>query len=230
MIIRTLGNKENPVIIMIPGMFCTYEMPGIIAEYLKDDFCILLPTLDGHHKEEPIYHSKQEDASKIDIPVDRFLFDGGPFFHFPGFYRAFMAKKFMSFMKTTKGKPKEQAIDALMNDPFVKKLGGDSLEAYRGLMGGFCEVSQWIEKDSVRRISDTCYKCDLPDFPDDTVRRFVFLYSEKEPARIHTTSSIQNRSAHSHPHRSTHGALPYARTRTNQKDKTDSASPSPVPS
>lgn len=216
MIIRTLGNKENPVIIMIPGMFCTYEMPGIIAEYLKDDFCILLPTLDGHHKEEPIYHSKQEDArkiiewlhendikriallqgtsmgaevalevaSKIDIPVDRFLFDGGPFFHFPGFYRAFMAKKFMSFMKTTKGKPKEQAIDALMNDPFVKKLGGDSLEAYRGLMGGFCEVSQWIEKDSVRRISDTCYKCDLPDFPDDTVRRFVFLYSEKEPARM----------------------------------------------
>ena len=121
MIIRTLGNNENPVIIMIPGMFCTYEMPGIIAEYLKDDFCILLPTLDGHHKEEPIYHSKQEVASKIDIPVDRFLFDGGPFFHFPGFYRAFMAKKFMSFMKTTKGKPKEQAIDALMNDPFIKK-------------------------------------------------------------------------------------------------------------
>ena len=65
MIIRTLGNNENPVIIMIPGMFCTYEMPGIIAEYLKDDFCILLPTLDGHHKEEPIYHSKQEDARKI---------------------------------------------------------------------------------------------------------------------------------------------------------------------
>ena len=152
MIIRTLGNNENPVIIMIPGMFCTYEMPGIIAEYLKDDFCILLPTLDGHHKEEPIYHSKQEDASKIDLPVDRFLFDGGPFFHFPGFYRAFMAKKFMSFMKTTKGKPKEQAIDALMNDPFIKKLGGDSLESYRGLMGGFQGEQPQLYSEFVREL------------------------------------------------------------------------------
>ena len=65
----------------------------------------------------------------------------------------------------------------------VKKLGGDSLESYRGLMGGFCEVSQWISDESVRRIADTCYKCDLPDFDEDTVRRFIFLYSEKEPAR-----------------------------------------------
>ena len=215
MIIKTVGNKDNPVMIMIPGMFCTYEMPGIIAEYLKDDFFILLPTLDGHHEEEPVYHSKREDARKIiewlqannitriallqgtsmgaevameiadqiDIPVDNYLFDGGPFFHFPRFFRALMARKFMSFMKKVKGKEKDTAIDDLMNDPFVKKLGGDSLEAYRGLMGGFCEVSRWIDRDSVRRISDTCYKCDLPDLPDDTVRRFVFLYSEKEPAR-----------------------------------------------
>ena len=215
MIVRTVGDKGKPAILMIPGMFCTYEMPGIIAEYLKDDYYIILPTLDGHHKEEPVYHSKQEDAAKIiswlhengiehlallqgtsmgaevalevadkiDIPVESYLFDGGPFFHFPRFFRAFMAVKFMSFMKKTKGKEKDQAIQALMDDPFVRKLGGDSLEAYRGLMNGFCEVSQWIEKDSVRRISDTCYKCDLPDLDEEKIRRFTFLYSEKEPAR-----------------------------------------------
>ena len=51
------------------------------------------------------------------------------------------------------------------------------------MMGGFCEVGQWIEKDSVRRIADTCYQCDLPDFAPETVRRFVFLFSENEPAR-----------------------------------------------
>ena len=215
MIVKTIGNIDNPAIVMIPGMFCTYEMPGIIAEYLKDDYFIILPTLDGHHKEEPVYHSKQVDARKIiewlhannigriamlqgtsmgaevalevarqiDIVVDKYLFDGGPFFRFPGFFRVIMARKFMSFMKKTKGKEKKKAIDDLMNDPFVRKLGGDSLESYRGLMGGFCEVSQWIDRDSVRRISDTCYKCDLPDFAEDIVKRFVFLYSEKEPAR-----------------------------------------------
>ena len=51
------------------------------------------------------------------------------------------------------------------------------------MMGGFCEVGRWIEKDSVRRIADTCYRCDLPDFAQETVRRFVFLFSENEPAR-----------------------------------------------
>ena len=215
MIVKTLGDKHNPAILMIPGMFCTYEMPGIIAEYLKDDYYIILPTLDGHHKEEPVYYSKETDAKKIifwlhansidriamlqgtsmgaevalevarqiDIPVSLYLFDGGPFFHFPRFFRAIMSAKFMSFMKKTRGKEKDQAIDDLMNDPFVKKLGGDSLESYRGLMDGFCEVSQWISRESVRRIADTCYKCDLPDFDEDTVRRFIFLYSEKEPAR-----------------------------------------------
>ena len=33
MIVRTVGDKGKPAILMIPGMFCTYEMPVIIAEY-----------------------------------------------------------------------------------------------------------------------------------------------------------------------------------------------------
>ena len=213
--VKTLGNRENPAIIMIPGMFCTCEMPERVARFLEKDYFIILPTLDGHHAEEPVYHDKQTDGRKIvswlhenrieklallqgtsmgaevaletarqlDIPVIRYLFDGGPFFHFPRFFRALMAVKFMSYMKTVKGKEKDQAIRELMKDPFVKKLGGDSLDSYRDMMGGFCEVGQWIEKDSVRRIADTCYKCDLPDFDPDTVRRFVFLFSENEPAR-----------------------------------------------
>lgn len=213
--VKTLGDKNNPAILMIPGMFCTSDMPEIVGTYLKEDCFFILPTLDGHHKEEPVYHDKETDAKKIiswlhennitrlamlqgtsmgaevalevarqiDIPVDVYLFDGGPFFHFPLFFRAIMAKKFMMFMKMVKGKEKAQAIDDLMKDSFVKKLGGDSLESYRGLMGGFCEVGQWIEKDSVRRISDTCYKCDLPEFSPEVVKKFVFLFSEKEPAR-----------------------------------------------
>ena len=226
MIVKTLGDKHKPAVLMIPGMFCTYEMPGIIAEYLKDDYYVILPTLDGHHKEEPVYYSKEEDAKKIiswlhansidriallqgtsmgaevalevarqiDIPINLYLFDGGPFFHFPRFFRAIMAAKFMSFMKKTRGKEKDQAIEALMNDSFVKKLGGDSLESYRGLMGGFCEVSQWISKESVRRIADTCYKCDLPDFDDDTVRRFIFLYSEKVPVKKPSPALVRQKS------------------------------------
>ncbi|MGN1388380.1 MAG: hypothetical protein ACI4WR_01920, partial [Bulleidia sp.] len=63
--VRTLGQKENPAIVMIPGMFCTSKIPEITAKYLMNDFYMILPTLDGHHKEEPVYHSKQDDGREI---------------------------------------------------------------------------------------------------------------------------------------------------------------------
>ena len=213
--VKTLGSRKNPAILMIPGMFCTGDMPEKAARFLEKEYFIILPTLDGHHAEEPVYHDKQTDGQKIvswlhenrieklallqgtsmgaevaleiarqlDIPVSHYLFDGGPFFRFPRFFRALMAVKFMSYMKKVKGKDKDQAIRELLKDPFIKKLGGESLDSYRDIMGGFCEVGRWIEKDSVRRIADTCYRCDLPDFAQETVRRFVFLFSENEPAR-----------------------------------------------
>jgi hypothetical protein len=34
--VRTLGKKENPAIVMIPGMFCTSDMLEIVAKYLAD--------------------------------------------------------------------------------------------------------------------------------------------------------------------------------------------------
>lgn len=213
--VKTLGDKSNPAILMIPGMFCTSDMPEIVAKYLQDDFYMILPTLDGHHKEEPVYHSKEADgkeivqwlhengierlallqgtsmgaevalevARQIDIPVDRYFFDGGPFFHFPGFFRAIMAKKFSKFADMMRGKDKDQAIESLLQNKFIRRLGENSLDSYRGLMDGFWQVCQWIDKDSIRRIADTCYKCDLPEMDEDTTRKFVFLYSENEPAR-----------------------------------------------
>ena len=124
--VKTLGNSVNPAILMIPGMFCTGDMPEKIARFLENDYFIILPTLDGHHAEEPVYHDKQTDGQKIaawlhenrieklallqgtsmgaevaletarllDIPVSHYLFDGGPFFHFPRPVRAMMALKY----------------------------------------------------------------------------------------------------------------------------------------
>lgn len=213
--IRTLGSRENPAMMMVPGMFCTAEIPEIAARYLEKDYYIILPTLDGHHREEPVYRGAEADARelaawldqsglerlallqgtsmgaevalalapKLRLPVAHYLFDGGPFFHFPRFFRAIMARKFMGYMNLVKGRDTAEAVEMLMKDPFVKKLGGDSLEAYRGMLGGFCEIGQWIDKGSVRRIADTCYRCDPPGVPEAMARRFVFLYSENEPAR-----------------------------------------------
>ena len=214
--VETLGNKGNPVIIMIPGMFCDSEMTKRIGHYFEDDYYILLPVLDGHYKENPHYISKFQDskelinyleenhieeiellhgtsmgaevalqvAADLKIPVKHYLYDGGPFFKFPRFFRAIMAKKFMVLVNIASSKKTvEEAETAIMNDPFVKKLGGESLESYRGILGGFAKIGQWIDRKSVRAIADTCYKCDLPAFSDEIIAKTTFLFSEKEPAR-----------------------------------------------
>ena len=51
--VKTLGSRKNPAILMIPGMFCTSDTPEKAARFLKKDYFIILPTLDGHHAEEP---------------------------------------------------------------------------------------------------------------------------------------------------------------------------------
>ena len=34
--VKTLGNRENPAIIMIPGMFCTGDMPEKYAAMMAE--------------------------------------------------------------------------------------------------------------------------------------------------------------------------------------------------
>lgn len=64
MIIETLGNRNNPAILLIPGMFCTHTFCIPFAKYLEDSYYIILPTLDGHHKGTE-YISKEDSAKKV---------------------------------------------------------------------------------------------------------------------------------------------------------------------
>lgn len=214
--VDVLGSREHPAVIMIPGMFCTSEMPKVIGRYLEQDYYVILPTLDGHHESCPKYHSKEQDAREIidwlkqqqiqeiallqgtsmgaevalevarqlDIPVRHYLYDGGPFFHFPRFFRAIMARKFQMIVNLAASKETtEEAEEAILRNPLVRKLGGSNLDDYRGLLSSFAEIGRWISKDSIRRIADTCYRCILPELSEEMLARTTFLFSEKEPAR-----------------------------------------------
>ncbi|MGN1389719.1 MAG: hypothetical protein ACI4WR_08725, partial [Bulleidia sp.] len=124
-----------------------------------------------------------EVAKQIDLPVEHYLFDGGPFFYFPKFLRAIMTAKFLKFADMVRGKSREEVSGIIMNNRFLKKLSSGSSDSGHEMLDSIIEISQWIDRDSIRRIADTCYKCDLPEFDEDRIRRFTFLYSENEPAR-----------------------------------------------
>ncbi len=61
----TLGSRENPAILMIHGMFCNADMVKRFAQYMQDDYYIILPTLSGHYEGSDDYESKEAEAKAI---------------------------------------------------------------------------------------------------------------------------------------------------------------------
>ena len=209
--IKTLGDNSKPVIVCIPGLFCDYTSVLPFAEHLAADFFVVIPTLDGHYAESPDYSGADKQAEKLlsklkkmkvrrvallqgtgmgaevalalarcsDIPIGRCVFDGGPFFDFPEAAKAFMRRRFSGMLKKYKGKTAEDVL----KDPFVKWLGGENVQNYRGMIDSFVRSADFVTQSTVRNAVETCYACKLPDFTEEEQGRFQFCWSEKEPAR-----------------------------------------------
>ena len=65
MIFETRGDKKNPAILMLNGSFSTGEGLIHIAEMISDEFYVILPIYDGHHKDSAIFTTRDDQASKI---------------------------------------------------------------------------------------------------------------------------------------------------------------------
>lgn len=61
----TLGNVQNPAVLMIHGMFCNSDMVKRTAQYMQDDYYIIMPTLNGHYEGSNDYQSKEDEAKEI---------------------------------------------------------------------------------------------------------------------------------------------------------------------
>lgn len=210
----TLGDKKNPAVVLVHGMFCNADGVKHFARYLQDEYYVVIPTLTGHHPGPESYGGKEADARKmlaylheegieelamlqgtsmgaevalelariVDIPVRRYFFDGGPFFQFPWLMKKLMYKKFQGLVRTCRGKSGDEAFDAIMENGFVRWLVGKNKEVYRPMMKEFVTVARDVTDATVANVVETCYNCPLPSFPEETQKKFLFFYVEKEPA------------------------------------------------
>lgn len=117
-------------------------------------------------------------ARCCDIPVDRCVFDGGPFFEFPDAAKAFMRRKFSGLLKKYKGK----TVEDVLKDPLVRWLGGENTQNYRGMIDSLVRSADFVTPNTIRNAVETCYAFRLPDFSEEEQRRFQFCWSEREPA------------------------------------------------
>jgi hypothetical protein len=89
-----------------------------------------------------------------------------------------MRRKFSGMLKKYKGKTAEDVL----KDPLVKWIGGENIRDYRGMIGSFVQAADYVTPATVRNVVETCYACKLPDFSEEEQKRFLFCWSEKEPA------------------------------------------------
>lgn len=65
MLFNTFGNKDNPVIIMLPGSFCPAESMRNLYSKLCEDYYIIAVTYNGHHKNSKAFTTRQGEAAEI---------------------------------------------------------------------------------------------------------------------------------------------------------------------
>ena len=61
---QTMGNLNDPLIIMLPGSFCPSSSLKYLYENLSDTYQILLPEYNGHD-ENSTFSSRQKEAKEI---------------------------------------------------------------------------------------------------------------------------------------------------------------------
>lgn len=214
MIIETLGNRNNPAILIVPGMFCTGSACKLFAKYLEDSYYVILPTLDGHHKGTE-YTSKEDAAKNVlsylkennikrlallqgtsmgaevameirrqsDIQIDKCLFDGGPFFKFPKWFRKIMENKFRGMAKILNNNSPQEATEKFLNNSFIKWLMGKETDVYKKMISIIADNDNTFTEFTTKNFVETCYNFILPDFSEDEQKSFLFFFSKKEPAR-----------------------------------------------
>ena len=65
MTFETMGNKENPAVILIHGMLMSGEDPLVFGKYLADEYYVISPTLDGHGDDGSELESAKQEARNI---------------------------------------------------------------------------------------------------------------------------------------------------------------------
>lgn len=86
------------------------------------------------------------------------------------------------FRKVRKG-TEEEAVSALTCSRWVRLLTGKAPTAYRVLLTDMARVARVIEHRSIRAEEKALCTFDWPALPDEIIRRTVFLWSGRDPAR-----------------------------------------------
>lgn len=200
---KTVGNPDGHRILLIHPMFITAKFFSHLIEYLKKDYFIIIPTLDGHDKDEnSTFLSVEDEADKIlaylqdnDIKKLDFVLGTslGAIIAFEVYKRNKINInkvyldggpffKFGPLLQKIAAKKFYSICSKVRENPqnVIEKLGN----LFPGIANEMIEVCGRITEESVGNLPHACYSFKLPNLDIAAQKAIIFLYGTKEPARL----------------------------------------------
>lgn len=197
---KTIGEKHNPCALLIHAMFLTGDGFNEIVKYLKDDYFIIIPTLDGHEGEEYskftsveeeadkiLAYLKQEGINELDFILGTSL---GGLVALEIYQRNQINIKkavidgapLISCSKVIKlfmVKFMQHLVKSTKKNPNKKNVFDEKFSGFSDIMKCVCG---YISDESVKNIINACYSYGLPDKLDINDKKLIFVYGSKEKA------------------------------------------------
>ena len=209
---QVIGEKGNPVVVMLTGSFC----PGECLEYIYSkmkEFYIVIPTYNGHYKNSKDFTTRENEAkeirkylcglgideihmiygqsmgSEVGMELYRQLSKEGIKVYnlfWDGAPMIKLSVPYKAFMRFKFGMMikmfRDRSIDEAMSMKFLKQFAGDKINSLKPMIESLVSVSTFITKKTLKNEVECCYTFDFPELDAEMQKRTYFFYGEDEKA------------------------------------------------
>ena len=209
---KVLGEKGNPVIVMLTGSFCPGECLDYIYSRMRD-YYIVVPTYNGHYKDSKDFTTRENEAREIreylcELGVEHIqmiygqsmgtevgmelykqLTNEGIMIHnlfFDGAPMIRLSKAYKAFMRFKFSAMiklfRDKTIDEAMNMKFLKQFAGNKINSLKPMIESLVRIAPYLTKNSIKNEVECCYSFDFPKLDEAMQRNTYFFYGEDEKA------------------------------------------------
>ncbi len=209
---KVLGEKGNPIVVMLTGSFCPGECLDYIYSRMKN-YYIIVPTYNGHYKDSNDFTTRENEAREIreylyGLGIERIHLIYGQsmgaeigmelyrqlssegiivsnlFFDGAPMIRLSGAyKAFMRFKFGTMIKLfRDNTVDKAMNMKFLKKFAGNKINSLKPMIESLAMIAPYLSKNTLKNEVECCYTFDFPMLDCDMQKNTYFFYGKDEKA------------------------------------------------
>jgi esterase/lipase len=198
---QTIGNPDGCTALLIHAMCVSSESFSILTEYLKEDYFMIIPTLDGHDVNESsdfvsiedeggkiLSYLQKNNIKELDFVAGTSL---GAIIGFEVYRRNVVTINklfldggpFFRFGPLFQKIVSKQLLDICNEARQNPEIAAEKLnKLFPGLGNLMAKVCAHMTDESVRNLAHACYTFQLPKLNETAQKPVTFLYGTKEPA------------------------------------------------